>query len=280
MRVFVVFVVLSIIGTGGGFSFVASANQALQVHDGPQLVEAAGYTLNLVVTKGDSALPTIILESGGGADSRQWAALQPQLAAQTRATVVSYDRPGLGLSPLPTKPFNIVEEADALRQAINSIGLGQRVILVGSSYGGLLIQLWASRAPNSVQGLLFLDPNSPAAALSIRAFTNERPLSDPKTPQQRAMARIEAAGDARFTAVYAHPLPIEVPVIVLSAEKPLFTDTQAAEVFRLSHELLAASVRKGKRIIAERSAHNIAGDRPDLVITSVKELMAAPSPAK
>lgn len=256
----------------------AGALNAAEIREGAQFVEGNGYTFNLVVNKGAPDLPTIILESGGGADSRQWAQLQPQLSEETHATVISYDRPGFGKSPLPSKPYDIVAEADAFRQAVNSLGLGQHVVLVGSSYGGFLIQLWASRAPATVKGLLFLDPNSPAAIMAMGADLNPGENPNPKTPQQVAQARVDHAGVARFVSVFANPLPLDVPVIVVSAGIPLFQDKRLAEVMRLSHELLAASTHRGKRVVAERSAHNIAADRPDLVVACVKELIAEPVP--
>ncbi len=256
-------------------SMLASATPAPQTPQlEAQLVEANGYTFNVVVTKGDPALATIVLEAGGGADSRQFAALQPQLARETGATVISYDRPGFGLSPLPDKPYDIVAEVDAIRQAIDAMGLGKQEILVGSSYGGFLIQIWASRAPQSTKGLLFLDPNSPAAVLPIRGFVPDPPPQNPTTPRQIAQARVDKAGDARFAAAYLNPIPVDVPVIVLSAGNPLFPDKERGEVMRLSHELLAASVRNGKREVVEGSGHNIPGDKPGAVIAAVKELIA------
>jgi pimeloyl-ACP methyl ester carboxylesterase len=255
---------------------VASEVSAAEVRDGAQFVTAAGYTFNLVVTKGDPNRPTIILESGGGADSQQWEQFQPRLAKETRATVISYDRPGFGRSPLPDKPYDIVAESDAFRAAVTSLGLGTHVILVGSSYGGFLIQLWASRAPATVQGLLFLDPNSPAAVAAMGADLNPGVNPSPKTPQQVAQARVDRAGAARFVAVYANPLPLNVPVIVVSAGVPLFKDPRLADVMRLSHELLAASSHNGKRIVAEGAGHNIVADRPDVVVAGVKELMTMP----
>jgi len=255
---------------------IATTASAAEAREGAQLVSAGGYTFNIVVTTGNAELPTIIFESGGGTSWRQWEQLQPRIAAATHAPVISYDRPGFGESPLPEKPYDIVAESDAFREAVTSLGLGRRVILVGSSYGGFLIQLWASRAPATVQGLLFLDPNSPAAVAAMGADLNPGANPDPRTPQQIAQARVDRAGKDRFVAVYANPLSLETPVIVVSAGVPLFQDRRMAEVVRLSHELLAASSHKGKRIVAEGAAHNIAGDAPDLVIDCVKELMGTP----
>jgi pimeloyl-ACP methyl ester carboxylesterase len=246
---------------------------AADLHEGAQLVTAAGYTFNIVVTLGDKKLPTIILESGGGADSRQWTELQPRIATETHAPVISYNRPGFGQSPLPNKPYDIVAESDAFREAVTTLGLGSRVILVGSSYGGFLVQLWASRAPKTVAGVLFLDPNSPAAVTAMGADLHPGVNPNPQTPQQIAQARVDSAGNARFVAVYSNPLPLDVPVTVVSAGTPLFQDRRLAEIMTLSHQLLAASSHRGKRIVADGAAHNIAADRPDVVIACVKELL-------
>lgn len=72
------------------------------------LVDVGGYRLNFRVIPGRA--PTIVLESGGGADSSQWSSLQPELARVTGLAVVSYDRAGFGDSDLPSRPYNGFEE--------------------------------------------------------------------------------------------------------------------------------------------------------------------------
>jgi pimeloyl-ACP methyl ester carboxylesterase len=245
---------------------------------GRRLVQTpGGYSLSLDVQSGPRAdLPTIILEAGGGADSTQWAALQPRLVAETGATVVSYDRAGFGQSPLPAKPYDIVEEVTALHDALIQLRLADKVLLVGHSYGGLLIQVYANRWAATVKGLLFLDPNNPTAMLGMGADAGEQPITNPKTPKERALARVDAAGGAKYTAVYQSPLPISVPVIVASAETPPFRKSRQIAVFKLSHQLLAASVNDGEMVIAERSNHMIPAQRPDLVVTLVSKLMMKP----
>src|SRR5262245_47488159 len=84
-----------------------------------EIVSAGGYRLNIRIQPGNRPdLPVILLESGGGWDSSQWEKLQPELAAQTGATVVSYDRPGYGKSPLPERPYDIVAETKAFHTAL------------------------------------------------------------------------------------------------------------------------------------------------------------------
>ncbi len=238
------------------------------------LIETDGYVLNVKVLRGKTDGPTIVLESGGGMDSRQWTKLQPQLAEQTGDTVVAYDRPGYGKSPLPSRPYNIVEESQAFHDALAELKLADRVLLVGHSYGGLLIQLYAGHWPDTVKGMLFLDPVSPAAMLAMGSAVDDHPLPNPTTPNQRANNRLDYAGRAKFAPVYAAVLPLDMPVVVVSAETPPFRDPRQAAVFALSHQLLAASVTDGKRLIAEHSNHMIPDQRPDIVVEQTKALLA------
>lgn len=250
-------------------------SQAAASAEEERLIEARGYLLSVKIQRGSKTdAPTIVLESGGGWDSSQWATLQPRLSAETGATVVSYDRPGYGKSPLPAKPYDIIDELEAFHDALVQLKLADSVLLVGHSYGGLLIQLYANRWPATARGLLFLDPNSPIAMLAMGEDANQKPIINPTTPRQRANARTDAAGRTPFAAVYEALLPQNISLIVVSAEKPPFPKPRQIEIFKLSHELLAASVEDGKRIIAKGSNHLVPAQRPDLVIECVKELLS------
>ena len=238
-------------------------------------VNSRGYNLLIRVQRGAKpSLPTIVLESGGGFDSTQWAKLQPTLAADTDATVVSYDRPGFGQSELPAKPYDIADELTAFHEALEKLGLADTVLLVGHSYGGFLVQLYANRWAPSVKGILFLDPNTPSAMLAMGAEGRSAPIKDPKTLRQRANARIDVGFEDALATVYRSPLPPQVPVIVVSAETPPFQAPRLVKAFKLSHQFLAASVNDGKAITAERSNHLIPAQRPDLVTACVQELLA------
>jgi pimeloyl-ACP methyl ester carboxylesterase len=251
----------------------AAAQTAATIEE--RLIESRDYILNIKIQRGsDTRAPTIILEAGGGADSSQWAALQPRLSIETGATVVSYDRPGYGKSPLPNRPYDIVDEVEAFHNAVVELMLAERVILVGHSYGGLLIQLYANRWASTVHGLLFLDPNTPSAMLAFGSDTGQTPITNPVTQRDRANVRVDAAGRAPVAAVYDALLPLNVPLIVVSAETPPFRKPRQMAVFKLSHELLAASVEDGKHLIAGNSNHMIPAQRPDIVVDCVKQLMA------
>lgn len=265
--------VLFFIALIGGGAAYAQSGASVEPYD--RIVDVNGYRLFLKVQPGTQPeLPTVILESGGGADSSQWSQLQATLSTQTGATVVSYDRPGFGKSDLPEEPYDIRDESRAFHEALDSLGLARNILLVGHSYGGFLIQLYASTWPATVRGLLFLDPNTPSFMLAAGAEGAPPPIRNPTSPRGRALARIDAAGMASYSAVFQAQLPLNIPVIVVSAETPPVDQPRLVRAFQLSHELLAASVHDGKRIIAEGSNHMITAQRPDLVVDAVKELLA------
>lgn len=220
----------------------------------------------------ESRSPTIVLESGGGFDAGQWEMLQPKLADEFHAIVVAYDRPGFGNSDLPDAPYDIKVEVRNLHSALEQFGVAEHTVVVAHSYGALLAQLYASLWPHNVSGLVFLDPNSPATMIALHELQTRPAQRAPQTQRERALARIDAAVWDTFTAVYRSPIPKQIPLVVVSAEQGVFPEEKQNEAFRLTHQLLALSVTDGKRIVAEGSNHMIPAQRPDVVISSVREI--------
>ena len=104
--------------------------------------------------------PTILLEAGLMSTVLSWSELQRTLAASFR--VVSYDRAGLGwsdLGPMPRTADRIVEELHTLLERAE---IPPPYVLVGHSFGGLTMPLFAARFPKEVSGMVLVDPVAPA----------------------------------------------------------------------------------------------------------------------
>lgn len=120
-------------------------------------VEVAGARLKVWDSGGD--LPAILTLHGapGMSDHRNdWDVYQ---AFTDRFRVVSYDQRGSGLSS-DTPPFDharLAADADALRQ---ELGLGERIVIAGGSYGGYLAQEYALRYPQHVLAVVLRDTTS------------------------------------------------------------------------------------------------------------------------
>ncbi len=105
-----------------------------------------------------SGSPAVILEAGIAGSSLGWALVQPKIAEFTR--VCSYDRAGLGWSDagiIPPSVPHMIAELDAL---LSYAGVPPPYVLVGHSFGGLLVRAYAHHKPEAVAGLVLLDPVS------------------------------------------------------------------------------------------------------------------------
>jgi pimeloyl-ACP methyl ester carboxylesterase len=99
--------------------------------------------------------PTVVLEAGAGCTSDSWAQVFDAIAQFTR--VVCYDRAGLGASdPGPRRRTcqEIVYDLQALLINANLLG---PYVLVGHSFGGQIVRLYAHQHPAEVVGMVLVD---------------------------------------------------------------------------------------------------------------------------
>jgi pimeloyl-ACP methyl ester carboxylesterase len=102
--------------------------------------------------------PVVILEAGIAGSSLGWAVVQEKLAAFT--TVCSYDRAGLGWSDNCALPRSATQLAAELHTLLDRAEVVGPYVLVGHSFGGLLIRSYSHSFPGQVAGLVMLDPVS------------------------------------------------------------------------------------------------------------------------
>ena len=103
--------------------------------------------------------PAVILDAGIGASSLTWSRVQPAIAKATR--VCSYDRAGLAWSEAASSARSIDALVSELRLLLERVGVPPPYVLVGHSFGGLIIRGFARAHPAEVAGLVFVDPLHP-----------------------------------------------------------------------------------------------------------------------
>jgi pimeloyl-ACP methyl ester carboxylesterase len=164
-RAIVVLVVVVLLA-GLVYQFVAT-RLAYREYPAPgEMVAVSGHGMRLYCAGKARGGPTVVMDSGIGGGLLDWRTVQPEVAKFAR--VCSYDRSGLGWSesgPKPRTSPRIVEELHAL---LENAGVGDPYVLVGHSFGGANVQLYAAEYPKEVAGMVLVD-----SALDMRVLDKD-----------------------------------------------------------------------------------------------------------
>ncbi len=118
-------------------------------------VEIGNGSRHYLLEKGSGG-PAVIFEAGIAATNLNWCHIQEEISSHT--FTASYDRGGLGWSS-PTRttrtPNNIAVELLAL---LREAHIEPPFILVGHSFGGLVMRRFALLYPEMVAGVILVDP--------------------------------------------------------------------------------------------------------------------------
>jgi len=278
-----------------------------------KLIDMSGYRLHLHCTgERIAGQPTVILEAGAGSASPDWGLVQPEIAKATR--VCSYDRAGYAWSdpgPLPRTSDHLAEE---LHRLLTVAGEEGPYVLVGHSFGGHIIRLFAHRYPQEVMGVVLVDARP--EELALRPAMNDFQLTFLAFMARCGLSRL--FGKAMLTAEFLENLPQNYPwqfyfrpqtletmrdedplesdkqvlasgnlgdlplIVIVHGNPSMFASLPAEEALRAeadwqaAQKKLAASSSNSQLIVAERSGHAIPFDRPDVVINAIQVLSSAP----
>ena len=285
-----------------------AATHAAESGDFAGLVDIAGGRKMYLECRGTGS-PTVVLVAGLKASAEDW-----NVAKQSEPTVFAgsakftrvcaYDRPGTPVGEKPSRsdpvrqPTTAEDAAADLHALLSAAGVAGPYVLVGHSYGGLVVRLYASIYPKDVSGLVLVD-----------ALTEG--LRDAETPEQWAIQRKLMEGDIRdslvqypalegidpdrsFDLIRAAPPLRPLPLVILSADRawgpqipsmieagvlPADTPpdfgyvTDAAQ--KQAQERLAKLVPNAKHVTSTNSGHEIHKEQPQLVLDAIREVVEA-----
>lgn len=181
--------------------------------------------------------PTVVFEAGLAATSLSWTYVQPEVAKFARTC--AYDRAGLGWSESGRAPRTVGAMVDALKTVLERAGLCGPFILVGHSFGALVLRAFAAAYPNEVAGLVLADPVS--LEYWAACSEGERRRIARGTKLSRRGARLARVGVVRFAltalAAGARTMP---KLVVRTAAGPAtgFAERLAGEIRKLPPEVL------------------------------------------
>lgn len=240
-------------------------------------VDAGGHSLRMAIV--DRGSPTVVFEGGGtpegGSSLEAWNRVLREVSGF--ASTVAYDRAGTGLSPTGPRPRHARQIAGELRRALANAGMSPPYILVGSSFGGLLVRVFAGMFPSDIGGMLLLDP------------TPEDEFESGDWPT----FRLDGGGiaeDIRASLEQAREslVPEGVPVALVTSSVDhalaLFRSQRQRErasayvaAHRAWHARWVASIPGASHIVAEGCGHHIALEAPDLVVRILRQMVGEAS---
>jgi len=213
--------------------------------------------------------PVIVLDAGGrgaGCWNGAWAPIWNELAAL--ATVCRYDRANTGRSEAAATPRTGQDMVADLRLLLGAAGFPPPYLLVGHSFGGLVMQLYARLHPDEVAGLALSDSVHPDQI--ERFYTVSKEAGDElRTEIKDVLVGIDWAGSAAQLR-QAPPLA-EMPFVVISRGR----ETPVAAAWSALQADLAAQLPTGRQVIAHNSGHSIPFDEPQVVIRAIENLLPA-----
>lgn len=139
---------------GAVYQHSATLRDARRFPPPGKIFTVAGHRLHSLVQ--GTGGPTVVFDSPVGASSFGWALVQPEVAKFTQT--FAYDRAGYGWSdpgPQPRSSGRIVAE---LHELLQRAQVPKPYVLVGASFGGCNVRLYAFRYPEEVAGVVLVDP--------------------------------------------------------------------------------------------------------------------------
>ncbi|MGH9858527.1 MAG: alpha/beta fold hydrolase [Candidatus Acidiferrales bacterium] len=155
---------------GATFQLIGGARDAKKYPPPGRMIRAGSHRLH-ALEMGEGA-PAVIFEAALGATSRSWALVQAEIAKLTRT--VAYDRAGFGWSdrgPLPRTASRVVDE---LRAMLREAAIPPPYVLVGHSFGGLVMHLFAAKHREEVAGLVLVDAPFPREWIELSPLNRRK----------------------------------------------------------------------------------------------------------
>ena len=247
--------------------------------------------------------PAVILESGMPGTSLGWASVIEDIASFAR--VCAYDRAGYAWSEAGTEPRTISNITRELRELLRTAQVSPPYVLVGHSFGGLIVQVYASRFPDEVAGMVLVDSSHPdlarrtgnldrmgrvafrlklLAPLGVARLIIDVPSGNPEsrpnsvramekevlatTRSFRAMAsELEGLRESLNQAAEARPRLGRKPLVVLTEGR------RRMEFWHAMQDQFAELSDSSEWQVVDGAGHFIHQDEPDIVVDALRRVV-------
>lgn len=232
-----------------------------------------------------SSTPTVILEAPSGIPAEKaYEKIYPELVKRYR--VCFAERLGFGRSD--KVPEGLVQTtrdyADEVLHLVDAVAPGEKVVLVGYSFGGFITRYFAAVHPDRAAGLLLIDSAQEDWIVDVKKQMSPDDWSKMQNILDWFLRTLgHNYWDSQFE-VAAVSLPQDLPVRIISRGLPYQhirkakLSEQGVAIYNEMHDrhqldLLALTARTS-RVVATRSEHLIVDSEPELVLAELEKLVS------
>lgn len=223
---------------------------------------------------------TLVIESGIGMGVSYWQSLLPDLV-QLKVRTIIYSRAGNGQSP-QADDVTLATSNNRLHQLLTAVSAGNKLILLGHSYGGLHVRAFAATYPEAVTGLILLDASHEGFDSALRQLDEAWALRDSSTlnnmmreqPEWQQLQRIYQLG-----AISDNAISQRIPTVVVTSSRLNEGDwwighsAEGKRIWRELHQSLIDKNPKSVHFVTEDTGHNIPLDNKKLLLRSIDTLL-------
>ncbi|MEO6903994.1 MAG: alpha/beta fold hydrolase [Bacteroidia bacterium] len=241
------------------------------------LINVNGLKMHFVITKGEG-IP-ILFESGNGGDASDWISILDEIHKKTNATLITYDRAGLGKSEIDTTNVNFKQEINNLEKGLKTLGYNKKIFLVSHSFGSFYSSLFAHRNKSEIMGAVFIDVATPCYFTEkwTTDYTNSlKKTEDWKWIKQNKIGLYYVLKQLPKISIYMQDrfIPSSIPLTLIRAENlppsSIVKDEERRKWISCLQEF--GELPNHRYVVAKNADHIVWEKDPQLVIDEITKL--------
>ena len=235
------------------------------------LVNVGSYKLHFKITKGKGT--PIVFEAGGGDDGSVWNDLLKTLKDSVDATLITYDRQGMGTSGIDTSKTDILNEVKGLEIGLAKLGYAKNLIFVSHSLGGSYSILYSSRNKKQVKGCVFIDINLPCFMTTQKTKEIKAAYADEMENLKRKRLVIYyllSNYEETNNTLRATKYPANIPATVISSDFPPYKGVDSISWKQCQKSF--GTMKNHRYVLANNCGHYVFKDNPGMVISEIKRM--------
>lgn len=242
-----------------------------------QLEKDESVKFNTII-KGTGS-PTIIFESGLGTPLNNWEQIQSSISANYKT--VSYDRRGIGESPVTDSARTLENLVNDLDQLISQNKIDGPIVLVGHSLGGHIVRKYQQLFPSKVAGLFLVDPTNEYIYEEVFKQMSPESADSMKTAWDNSYKKGAIGVYNEWKEAYnidklmrKYPLPTEIPITILASyQRSTFLTEKNAKIKNEQYSAWQKDKPNVTVLTTTNSGHYIHLGEPEWVITELEKYL-------